>query len=213
MSTIVIAIGNGAGNIVDEFRALTNPSDVDFIYCDTDAALLRKHGSETDYHYLLGKDWHTELELLLNCKRDAIVIIACLGGQTGSLFAPLFTERLRTKTDKLISLVSLPFKFEGALRNRRAVASLVSIENNSDVTIIQQNAKLPDDMMQNQMNEPLVRFLDVVNPVFVISGESINCPFVEWANMGKLHEFNDAILNLIDLDCIGVIYKNTDEEV
>ena len=68
-----------------------------------------------------------------------LVMVAGLGGGTGSGAAPLLAEWARQAGLFLVSVVVMPFGFEGAPRRSRAQDALSVIERQSDITLCFEN--------------------------------------------------------------------------
>lgn len=68
-----------------------------------------------------------------------LVMVAGLGGGTGSGAAPLLAEWAKQAGLYLVSVVIMPFGFEGAARRRRAETARGIIERQSDITLCFEN--------------------------------------------------------------------------
>lgn len=68
-----------------------------------------------------------------------LVMVAGLGGGTGSGAAPLLAEWAKQAGLYLVSVSIMPFGFEGAVRRRRAEAALGVIERQADISICFEN--------------------------------------------------------------------------
>ncbi len=139
MSTIVIAVGNGAGNVVDDFRK--GPSyvgGIEYLYLDEDAQDLEHHGIGKERKAVLERSCKT-LGSIFAERYDVAVLVVCLGGFTGNYYADAIAEELRGRCEKLLCIASLPFGFVGRLKLINASASLGNIIRWSDLTATQDN--------------------------------------------------------------------------
>lgn len=71
-----------------------------------------------------------------------LVMVAGLGGGTGSGGAPLLAEWARQAGVYLVSAVIMPFPFEGAARRQRAQEALRAVEGQSDICLCFENAQM-----------------------------------------------------------------------
>ena len=71
-----------------------------------------------------------------------LVMVAGLGGGTGSGGAPLLAEWARQAGVYLVSAVIMPFPFEGAARRQRAQEALRAVEEQSDICLCFENAQM-----------------------------------------------------------------------
>jgi hypothetical protein len=99
--TLVVAVGNGAGNIVDEARRCNEVNGIGFVYADTDSDCLQKHGESDAERITLGVD------TLQVQDYETIVLVACLGGKVTSTHIEQVLKDLR-HTSKLVSFITLP---------------------------------------------------------------------------------------------------------
>lgn len=136
----IIGIGGGGSSIVNEIaRGLKRAS---FVVANTDIQAL-KQASDSVRRFAFGQD----LTRGLGCGMDAnlgrlcaererekidklfegidlCILIASLGGGTGSGAAPVFAEILKKGNRNVLGVFTLPFKFEGEKKMRIARASL-----------------------------------------------------------------------------------------
>jgi len=136
----IIGIGGGGGNIVSEIAARVKKSS--FHIANTDFAALRNapknvttfqfgenltHGLGTGMDAQIAEEAaNLERE---NIKKilegqDLVIIVASLGGGTGSGAAPVFAQISKSLGNLTYGIFTLPFVFEGAKKNDIARAAL-----------------------------------------------------------------------------------------
>jgi len=87
MSIIVVAVGNGGGNVVDDFRKMRQDChDVEYLYLDEDQAQLECHGTGNERKVILERSCKT-LGDNFAARYDAAIVVVCLGGTTGNYYA------------------------------------------------------------------------------------------------------------------------------
>jgi cell division protein FtsZ len=85
----------------------------------------------------------TEMEIRKQMEgADMVFITAGMGGGTGTGSAPVVAKIAREVGALTISVVTMPFKVEGAVRMENAEAGLARLRENSDTTIVIPNDKL-----------------------------------------------------------------------
>jgi cell division protein FtsZ len=92
----------------------------------------------------------TDIEKIKDVVRgaDLVFIFAGLGGGTGSGVTPLLAEEATHAGALVISFVSMPFSFQGRVRQEVAEESLLQLRKNSDAVI-----PLPNDVLIQQGRE------------------------------------------------------------
>lgn len=85
-----------------------------------------------------------DLELLRGLFTDAslVIVLAGLGGGTGSGAAPVVIDTARKAGALVMSFVTLPFDFEGRGRIRVADAALTEVRNSAESTFVVPNERL-----------------------------------------------------------------------
>lgn len=146
----VIGIGGGAGNIVSEITSKLQSSGLPyratFVVANTDAQALRTTSRNTirfqfgeSFTKGLGAGMNTELaaEAALNEKekikklfqgQDLCIIVASLGGGTGSGATPVFARIAKNSGVMTLGVFTLPFKFEGERKLEVARDSLQKLK-------------------------------------------------------------------------------------
>ena len=172
----ILGIGGGAGNIISEISF--GVQKVDFISANTDEQALKNlskkvrpfafgqaltNGLGTGMDAALGeragKEEKERIKKLFD-GLDLCVLVACLGGGTGSGAAPVFAEAAREAKCLTIGIVTMPFLFEGEKRQQIAVTALERLKPLLSAHIIIPNDKIFDVI---DKNTPLPSALSVVN--------------------------------------------------
>lgn len=89
-----------------------------------------------------------------------VILLAGLGGGTGSGVVPYFSAVARSAGIQVVSIVTLPFAFEGARRNEQATQALEELTKHSDAVICFENDRMHEvvgtgvvvDMAFQQLN-------------------------------------------------------------
>lgn len=141
----VIGIGGGGGSIVAEIAAKMKKAS--FVVANTDLQALKTSGRKVsrfqfgqNFTQGLGTGMNAELgrEAALNEKdkikklcqdQDLCILVACLGGGTGSGAAPIFAKISKDVGNLTYGIFTLPFKFEGEKKMEIARESLKKIKN------------------------------------------------------------------------------------
>jgi len=153
----VIGVGGGGANAVQHMIASGVPG-VDYIFANTDMDALRRcDGHRTIQLHRKTLRARTKLdrcretaELAVNDIRaaiegaDMLFITAGLGGVAGTGAAPVIARIAREMGIATVGVVTLPFKFEGGHRLRKAGAGLIDLRANVDSLIVVPNDKLLD---------------------------------------------------------------------
>jgi len=153
-----IGVGNGAKHIIDRLTK-HNPNSIDLIIADTHIETI--NSSKAPISILLGTDVTKGEGTCLNpllgqlsaiqsydkikdilVGADIVFVYAGLGGGTGSGATPIIAQAAREIGALCISIITIPFRFEGTKRYTNAMHSLLDIKQNSDSTIIIDNDKL-----------------------------------------------------------------------
>ncbi len=140
----VIGIGGGGGFIVSEIASRIKKAS--FVVANTDIQALKKIDKRVkifqfgqNFTFGLGTGMNSELgkiaakeekekikKLLEN--QDLCILVACLGGGTGSGAAPIFAKTSRDLGNITYGIFTLPFKFEGEKKEKAARESLKKIK-------------------------------------------------------------------------------------
>jgi cell division protein FtsZ len=154
----VVGVGGSGGNAVNHMVA-SHVEGVDFIAVNTDAQDLHKSKAKKKIHIGktltrgLGTGMNSEIgkqaaeetreEIQDAIKGSDMVFITCgMGGGTGTGAAPVVAKVARELGALTVGVVTRPFGFEGAQRQRLAEAGLSELRKAVDALIIIPNDKL-----------------------------------------------------------------------
>jgi cell division protein FtsZ len=154
----VIGVGGGGTNAVDNMISL-NLQGVDFVVANTDAQQLMH--SRADRRVQLGPHLTQGLgagakpeigraaaeeaadELMRYLEGTHMVFItAGMGGGTGTGAAPVIARMARERGVLTVGVVTKPFTFEGARRNKAAEAGIAELQQYVDTLIVIPNQNL-----------------------------------------------------------------------
>ena len=140
----VLALGSGAGRVVN--RMIRDGAvDADFIALNADAQDLKRSlartkvllGAKTTRGLGAGGDDELGHEVVLADQplveaaldgAQLVILVACLGGGTGSGGASLVCEFARARGAAVCAVVATPFPFEGRRRRRVAEHALAGLQ-------------------------------------------------------------------------------------
>ncbi len=154
----IVGVGGGGGNAVNRMIK-AQLKGADFITINTDAQVLReslaemkmqigrklKNGLGTGGIPALGKQSAEEdIELIREVLRGSnmVFITAGMGGGTGTGAAPVIAEIAREVSDLVVAIVTKPFQFEGAQRNRNAEEGIRELKTKVDTMIVIPNQSI-----------------------------------------------------------------------
>jgi cell division protein FtsZ len=172
----VIGIGGGGGTIVSELASQI--SKVDFVAANTDIQALKAIDKKVDCFQFgqnlthgLGAGMRVDLgrEAAQNEKDkikklcqgyDICIIIACLGGGTGSGAVPVFAKISKSLNNLTYGIFTLPFQFEGEKKMEIAKQSFKEAKNYLNAITLIPNEKVFQIINKNT---PLKQALSVIN--------------------------------------------------
>lgn len=159
--TKIIGIG-GAGSAIVSLMSEKGISGVNFSVCNTDFERLKSN--RVDEKIFLGPklteglgsdsipdvgrnsaiESLEEIEEKLNKDTKMLVVIAGMGGGTGTGAAPVISKLAKDLGILTIAVVSTPFSFEGKRRKKHAIEGIENLKSTVDSLIILDNDKLRD---------------------------------------------------------------------
>ena len=172
----VIGIGGGGGNIVSEISSKI--SKASFVVANTDTKSLKgcsrkvakfqfgqslTHGLGTGMNVELGREAalseKERIKKLLE-DNDLCILVACLGGGTGSGAISTFARLSKNLGNLTFGIFTLPFKFEGEKKMEIAINSLKEVKNHLNAVAI-----IPNEKVFQIINKdtPLRDALSVIN--------------------------------------------------
>jgi len=154
----VIGIGGGGGNIVSEIA--TKIKRVSFVVANTDLQALkvinkkvirfpfsqsftqeRERGMDVELVYKVTDSEKEKIKNLLK-GQNLCLIIACLGGKTGSGAAPIFAKISKKLGNLTYGIFTLPFNFEGEKRMKLAEIAIEKLRPQLNAITIVPNEKI-----------------------------------------------------------------------
>ena len=172
----VIGIGGGGGTIISEIsskmpRASFVAANTDIQALKSVAKIISKFQFGQALTQGLGTGMNPELgaEAALSEKdkikkllegQDLCILVACLGGGTGSGAVPVFAKISRSLGNITYGIFTLPFKFEGERKTEIARESLEKVKNYLNAVTIIPNERVFQII---DKNTPLRQSLSVIN--------------------------------------------------
>lgn len=157
----VIGVGSGGNNAVNHMY-LQDIEGVTFVVSDTDKHRLDE--SLVPNRLLLGpnttlgqsacndpevarraaEESKLEIAALFDDETKMVIITAGMGGGTGTGAAPVVARIAREKNLLTIGIVTIPFVFEGSLRNQNALAGIEDMRKYVDALFVINNEQLTE---------------------------------------------------------------------
>lgn len=155
----VIGVGGGGSNAINHmFRQ--GIDGVDFIVCNTDSQALQNSpvpnkiqlgvslteglgaGANPEVGQQSAIESVADIEKMLDSNTKMIFITAGMGGGTGTGAAPVIAQLAREKDILTVGIVTIPFLFEGKIRQAQAIAGIEKLRKHVDSLIVINNNKL-----------------------------------------------------------------------
>lgn len=155
----VIGVGGGGSNAINHmFQAGIN--GVDFVICNTDAQALQNSsvpnkiqlgvslteglgaGANPEVGEQAALESMEDLKAMLEHNTKMAFITAGMGGGTGTGAAPVIAKIAKEMDVLTVGIVTMPFQFEGAMRNKQAQLGIEKLRANVDSLIVINNNKL-----------------------------------------------------------------------
>ena len=155
----VIGVGGGGSNAINHmFRQ--GIKGVDFVICNTDAQALENspvpvriqlgvsltEGLGAGANPKIGEqsavESMEEIKNMLSTNTKMIFITAGMGGGTGTGAAPIIAKMAKEMDILTVGIVTIPFNFEGKLRNDQAQVGVENLRQNVDSLVVINNNKL-----------------------------------------------------------------------
>ncbi len=155
----VIGVGGGGSNAINHMFQ-QGIKGVDFVICNTDAQALESSGVPNkiqlgvDLTEGLGAGANPEigeqaavesfddLNRMLDTNTKMVFITAGMGGGTGTGAAPIIAQMAKDLNILTVGIVTMPFQFEGKMRNEQAQQGIERLRNVVDSLIVINNNKL-----------------------------------------------------------------------
>ncbi|RAR71482.1 cell division protein FtsZ [Flavobacterium aciduliphilum] len=155
----VIGVGGGGSNAINHmFKQGIN--GVDFIVCNTDSQALQNSpvpnkiqlgvnlteglgaGANPDVGQQSAIESVGEIEKMLDSNTKMVFITAGMGGGTGTGAAPVIAQLAKEREILTVGIVTLPFSFEGKVRQDQAKVGIEKLRKQVDSLIVINNNKL-----------------------------------------------------------------------
>ncbi len=155
----VIGVGGGGSNAINHMFN-QGIKGVDFVICNTDAQALENssvpikiqlgmsltEGLGAGANPLVGEQSAVEsledIKNMLSTNTKMIFITAGMGGGTGTGAAPIIAKMAKELNILTVGIVTIPFQFEGKIRNDQAHIGVENLRNSCDSLIVINNNKL-----------------------------------------------------------------------
>jgi cell division protein FtsZ len=155
----VIGVGGGGSNAINHMFK-QGIKGVDFVICNTDAQALENSpiptkiqlgvnlteglgaGANPEIGEQAAIESKEDIKDLLDKNTKMVFITAGMGGGTGTGAAPVIAKQAREMDILTVGIVTVPFQFEGKMRNDQAQIGVEKLRKNVDSLIVINNNKL-----------------------------------------------------------------------
>jgi cell division protein FtsZ len=155
----VIGVGGGGSNAINHMFK-QGIKGVDFIVCNTDSQALQSSsvpnkiqlglhlteglgaGANPDVGQQSAIESIAEIEKMLDRNTKMVFITAGMGGGTGTGAAPVIAQLAKEREILTVGIVTLPFLFEGKVRQEQALLGIEKLRKQVDSLIVINNNKL-----------------------------------------------------------------------
>ena len=155
----VIGVGGGGSNAINHMFK-QGIKGVDFVICNTDAQALENSpiptkiqlgvnlteglgaGANPEIGEQAAIESKEDIKDLLDKNTKMVFITAGMGGGTGTGAAPVIAKQAREMDILTVGIVTVPFQFEGKMRNDQAQQGVEKLRKNVDSLIVINNNKL-----------------------------------------------------------------------
>lgn len=155
----VIGVGGGGSNAINYMFQL-GIKGVDFVICNTDAQALENSsipnkiqlgvslteglgaGANPEIGERSAVESYEDIKAMLSTNTKMIFITAGMGGGTGTGAAPIIAKMAKEMDILTVGIVTIPFQFEGKMRNEQAQLGVENLRQHVDSLIVINNNKL-----------------------------------------------------------------------
>ena len=155
----VIGVGGGGSNAINHMFQ-QGIKGVDFVICNTDAQALQNSGvpnkiqlgvnlteglgagANPDVGEQSAVESLEDIRRMLDTNTKMVFITAGMGGGTGTGAAPIIAKMARELDILTVGIVTMPFQFEGKMRNAQAHEGVEKLRAQVDSLIVINNNKL-----------------------------------------------------------------------
>ena len=182
----IVGIGGGAGNIVSEIAAKIKGSS--FVAANTDKQALKTADKKSiifqfgeSFTHGLGAGMNPEIgQVAAEAEKerikkilqgqDLVILVATLGGGTGSGATPVFAKISRGLGNLTFGIFTLPFNFEGEKKLEIANSALEKLKSKVNAFAVVPNERV---FQVVDKNTPLVKAFSSVNKILAKSLEGL----------------------------------------
>lgn len=155
----VIGVGGGGSNAINHMFQ-QGIKGVDFVICNTDAQALQNSGvpnkiqlgvnlteglgagANPEIGEKAAVESFEEISSMLDSNTKMVFITAGMGGGTGTGAAPIIAKMAKEMDILTVGIVTMPFQFEGKLRNQQAQKGIDNLRSMVDSLVVINNNKL-----------------------------------------------------------------------
>ena len=157
----VIGVGGGGSNAINYMHS-KGIKGVDFVVCNTDSQALENSkvenkiqlgislteglgaGANPEIGEKAAVESFDDLKKMLETNTKMVFITAGMGGGTGTGAAPVISKLAKEMDILTVGIVTIPFQFEGKVREEQAKKGIDKLKNEVDALIVINNNKLRD---------------------------------------------------------------------
>ena len=157
----VIGVGGGGSNAINYMHS-KGIKGVDFVVCNTDSQALENSpvenkiqlgitlteglgaGANPEIGEQSAVESMEDIKAMLTTNTKMLFITAGMGGGTGTGAAPIIAKMAKDLNILTVGIVTIPFEFEGKMRNQQANIGVERLRDNVDSLIVINNNKLRD---------------------------------------------------------------------
>ncbi|MDV7187023.1 cell division protein FtsZ [Lutibacter sp. TH_r2] len=155
----VVGVGGGGSNAVNHMYS-QGINGVDFVVCNTDAQALQNSpiptkiqlgvslteglgaGANPEVGQSAAEESYEEIKSMLGSNTKMVFLTVGMGGGTGTGAAPVIARAARELDLLTIGIVTIPFSFEGKMRNEQAQNGIEKLREYVDSLVVINNNKL-----------------------------------------------------------------------
>lgn len=155
----VIGVGGGGSNAINHMFQL-GIKGVDFVICNTDSQALENSsvpnkiqlgvslteglgaGANPEVGEQAAIESSEDIKRMLDTNTKMVFITAGMGGGTGTGAAPVIAKMAKELDILTVGIVTMPFLFEGKMRNNQAQIGVETLRSHVDSLIVINNNKL-----------------------------------------------------------------------
>ena len=155
----VIGVGGGGSNAINHMFQ-QGIKGVDFVICNTDAQALENSsvpnkiqlgvslteglgaGANPQVGEQAAVESFDDIKGMLDTNTKMVFITAGMGGGTGTGAAPIIAKQAKDMDILTVGIVTIPFQFEGKMRNEQAQLGVENLRKHVDSLIVINNNKL-----------------------------------------------------------------------